>query len=115
MARRSNPDLEEIENSTDKMVNPLRNEKVAIHHIYKKSILFDGKDHVLSGGKAETSKDVFVLPQLANGTFVNGPSAVLSVLNNMTTLAGCIMNHGVLLGLMMRIWLSLANTKVCQR
>lgn len=71
MARRINPDLEEIENSTDTMVNPLRNEKVTIHHIYKKSILFDGKDHVLSGGKAETSKDVFVLPQLANGTFVN--------------------------------------------
>lgn len=60
-----------VEADDDLMVNPLRNETVIVRHIEKKSDMFDSKKHVFWGGIADTSKKIFVVPILRNGTYVN--------------------------------------------
>lgn len=52
-------------------VNCLRNERIVVRHIPKDSGLFSGKNHVLSGGMAETSQKIFSVPKLQSGIFVN--------------------------------------------
>ncbi len=69
MAKKNNEIADEADQ--DLMVNPLRKETVIVRHIEKKSDMFDSKKHVFWGGIADTSKKIFVVPVLRNGTFVN--------------------------------------------
>lgn len=68
MAKKISETADEAE---DLMINPLRKETVIVRHIDKKSDMFDSKKHVFWGGIADTSKKIFVVPVLRNGTYVN--------------------------------------------
>lgn len=60
-----------MEENKKKLVNCLQNKKVIIRHIPKNSTLVSNPKHALYGGMSETTKRVFVVPRLSNGTFVN--------------------------------------------
>ena len=55
------------------LVSCLRNERIIVRRIPKNYLSVDKNNskHVLSGGMAETTFKSYVVPKLANGTFVN--------------------------------------------
>lgn len=56
----------------NKLVNPLRAEKVIVRHLFKESGLFDNPKHVFAGGMAENAIKMYCVPKLAKtGQFVN--------------------------------------------
>jgi len=63
------PAVESPRSST--LINCLRNEKIIVRHIAKKTGLVDNPKHVLYGGMSENSIRVFCVPFLSNGTYVN--------------------------------------------
>ena len=57
---------------TEEYISPLKNERVVIRFIPKKSGLIpNDKRHVLYGGMAETAVRTFTVPLLRNGAFAN--------------------------------------------
>ena len=57
--------------SNEPIVNVLRNERVIVRHIPKQSGMVTDPKHVYSGGMAEGSFRIFVVPRLRSGAFVN--------------------------------------------
>lgn len=60
-----------VEEEQKQRVNPLKNTKVTVRHIFKKSGLFDNPKHVFAGGMAENAVKVFTVPRLRSGNYVN--------------------------------------------
>lgn len=52
-------------------VNCLRKERIIVRHITRPTNLVQNPKHVLYGGMAENAVDVFVVPQLSSGMYVN--------------------------------------------
>lgn len=52
-------------------VNCLRNERIIVRHITRPTNLVQNPKHVLYGGMAENAVDIFVVPQLSSGMYVN--------------------------------------------
>lgn len=53
----------------EEIQSPLRNEKVTVRMIPRKSDLFEGDNHVLSGGMADNTIMSFTVPKDASGAF----------------------------------------------
>ena len=53
------------------LVSCLRNERVIVRHIPKRTGLVTNPKHILYGGMAENAIRVFVVPRLSSGMFVN--------------------------------------------
>lgn len=59
------------EDPEDGLVCCLRNEKIIVRHIKKKSNLVTSDHHVLSGGMAPKALRIFSVPKLSNGRYVD--------------------------------------------
>lgn len=58
--------------TSNSLVNPLRNERIIIRFLGRKSGIWgDNPKHVLAGGMAENSVRTFVVPLLSTGAYVN--------------------------------------------
>lgn len=53
------------------LVNCLRNERIIVRHIDKKTNLVKDPRHILSGGMAETATRIYTVPRLQSGILVN--------------------------------------------
>ena len=58
-------------NDKETLINCLRNERIIIRHIPKRTGLVSNPKHILYGGMAESAVRVFVVPKLQSGMFVN--------------------------------------------
>jgi hypothetical protein len=71
----SNPETNKVinvRNTSEHLVNPLRNERIIVRHIPKSGGIW-GNDprHVLAGGMAENAYKMFVVPRLSSGAYYN--------------------------------------------
>lgn len=53
------------------VVNCLRNDRIIVRHVPKKTGFVTDPKHILSGGMADTAKRTFCVPKLSSGIFVN--------------------------------------------
>ena len=61
-----------VDSSDDsQLINCLRNERIVVRHIPKRTGLVTNPKHILYGGMAENAIRVFVVPRLSSGMFVN--------------------------------------------
>ena len=67
-----NSKQEHTVNTASELINPLRNERVIVRFLGRKSGIWeDNPKHVLAGGMAENSVRTFVVPLLSTGAYVN--------------------------------------------
>lgn len=60
-----------IQNSHNKEVNCLRNERIILRHVPKQSGIIVNPKHILYGGMAESAVRYFTVPLLSSGAYVN--------------------------------------------
>jgi hypothetical protein len=64
--------VKQVTNMNTPTINCLRNEKIIVRHIFKKSGLFDNPKHVFAGGMAENATRVYTVPRMSRtGELVN--------------------------------------------
>ena len=59
--------VKDIKNTSENLINCLRNEKITIRHIDRQTGIVKDPKHVLYGGMAETAKKVYTVPLLRSG------------------------------------------------
>lgn len=60
-----------IKESESDVINCLRNERIIVKHVPKRTGMITNEKHILFGGMAEGAVRVFVVPKLSSGMYVN--------------------------------------------